>query len=302
MFIFDLAQQFGRVQMTGATRLEFLHRMSTNDMLALPAGRGRVTALTTPIGRMVDAPAVIGMDDALILLTGAGNAGRVTTWLRKYVLYNDQVAVHDITRMTQMIGIYGEGADAWVRALDAEAFRELQDAPVYSSTQVGANLLVKALPLAGAGYILLGAKLPKLEVGFDAPATYEAMRIAAGYPVAPHEISEDYIPLETGLWNAVNFNKGCYIGQEIIARMDSRGQVAKKLVQLDVAYARDIQPGTELFADGNPIGKVTSTRAPWALGYVRTAHAQAGQALQTAAGQVVRVAMIIGAVETRVQN
>jgi len=297
MFIFDLTAQFGRVQMTGATRLDFLHRMSTNDMLVLPAGRGRVTALTTPIGRMVDAPAVVAMDDALILLTGSGNAGHVTAWLRKYVLYNDQVTVHDITQMTRMIGVYGEGADAWVRDFEADAFQALQSAPVYSSTQLGGNLLIKAPALAGTGYFLLGARLPKLNAEFDAPAKYEAMRIAAGYPMAPHEINEDYIPLETGLWDAVNFNKGCYIGQEIIARMESRGQMAKKLVRLDVADAVAIIPGTELFVDGNAIGKVTSASAPWALGYVRTAQAQSGQVCQTAAGDAVRVVNIVGASE-----
>lgn len=295
MFVFDLSAQFGRVQMTGATRLEFLQRMSTNDVLSLSVGLGKMTALTTPIGRMVDAPVVLGMDDALILLTGTGNAGRVTAWLRKYVLYNDQVAVHDITAATQMWGVYGDGADAWVRVLDAAAFETLQGAPVYASAVVGDNLLVKMPPLAGVGYALLGAKLSKPNVAFEPIASYEAMRIAAGYPAAPNEINEDYIPLEAGLWNAVSFHKGCYIGQEIIARMESRGQIAKKLVRLDVSAAQTLQVGADLFTEGNAVGKVTSVSGPWALGYVRTA--QAGQSLQTRAGDGVRVVNIVGAVE-----
>ena len=297
MFAFDLSAHVGRVQMTGATRLEFLQRMSTNDVLKLQAGHGCMTALTTPIGRMVDAPAVIAMDDALILLTGAGNAGRVAAWLRKYVLYNDQVAVHDITAVTRMWGIYGTGADDKVRAMDEAAFEQLQTAPDYSSATAGPNLLVKMPPIGGAGYALLGAKLPGIEMNFAPIETYEAMRIAAGYPAAPSEINEDYIPLETGLWHAVSFHKGCYIGQEIIARMESRGQVAKKLVQLKLADAT-IRAGADLQVDGNLVGKVTSASESWALGYVRSAHAQVGQVLQTAAGEVAQVSSIIGEAES----
>ena len=70
MLTFDLSQTFGRVQMTGKTRLAFLHRMSTNDVEHLQMGQGKRTVLTTPIGRMVDCTPVLAMDDALILLTG----------------------------------------------------------------------------------------------------------------------------------------------------------------------------------------------------------------------------------------
>jgi aminomethyltransferase len=82
----------------------------------------------------------------------------------------------------------------------------------------------------------------------------------------------DYIPLEANLWDDVSFNKGCYTGQEIIARMESRGRLAKKLVQLQPAAP--VEAGAVVRADDNTAGSVTSTavgpQGPVALGYVRT--------------------------------
>ena len=83
MRYFDLTGQFGWVRLTGATRIDFLHRMSTQDMLGITPCEARLTALTTPIGRMIDCVLAIGQPDALLLMTGAGNADKVARWLRK---------------------------------------------------------------------------------------------------------------------------------------------------------------------------------------------------------------------------
>jgi tRNA-modifying protein YgfZ len=295
MFVFDLSSTFGRVQMTGATRLAFLHRMSTNDIESLLPGQGRRTVLTTPIGRMVDCTPVLAMDDALILLTGAGNAGKVTAWLRKYILYNDDVRVNDVTAMTQMLGVFGDGADVWACAQDTVAFNQIENASVFSSTQTSDNgLLIKAPPLQGAGFYWVGTKPPQITNHYLPITDYESLRIAAGYPTSPNEINEDYIPLEAGLWDAVSFSKGCYIGQEIIARMESRRQIAKKLVQLDVAGCK-LQVGAQLFIDGVSVGTVTSASETHALGYVRSACAHINQVLLLASGEAVNVRRIIEA-------
>ncbi len=300
--LFDLTQMFGRVQLTGSTRLAFLHRMSTGDLLKLQQGEGRTTVLTTTIGRMVDYTPVLALDDAVILLTGGGNATHVVQWLRKYVLYNDDVKTHDISGATQMLGIFGVGADEWVRAVDPVAQAHLQHAPVYAHVQQGSQILVKAPPLQGAGYYLIGvgslAKLATQITGRLRPiAEYEALRITHGLPAFPGEISEDYIPLEAGLWDAVSFSKGCYIGQEIIARMESRNQIAKKLVQLDMLDVN--APPVSDIADGVVVA-VTSQSGNMALAYVRSAAANVGQIVRLHTGQE-GLARII-AVHDKIQN
>ena len=285
--IFDLSQAFGRVQMTGRTRLEFLHRMSTGDVLNLQQGQGRGTVLTTAIGRMVDYTPALALDDALILLTGGGNAARVVQWLRKYVLYNDEVKIHDISAATQMLGVFGSDADEWLRGIDSPAQSHLQDAPLYTHVQQGSQMLVKAPPLQGAGYYLIGVgvldKWARQIAGHLQPiSAYEALRVAQSMPAFPGEINEDYIPLEAGLWDAVSFSKGCYIGQEIIARMESRNQMAKKLVRLELLDEDDALAGDVL--EGAVVA-VTSRSGNQALAYVRSAAANVGQMLRLQNGQ-----------------
>ena len=103
-------------------------------------------------------------------------------------------------------------------------------------------------------------------------AEFELLRIESGRPRFGRELSLDYIPLETGLWDDISFNKGCYIGQEIIARMESRGKLAKQLVTLTADS--ELAVGAEIMADGRKVGSVTSAAVgpdgSVALGYVKT--------------------------------
>mgnify|MGYP002682561838 CR=1 FL=1 len=102
---------------------------------------------------------------------------------------------------------------------------------------------------------------------------YDYLRIEAGRPRFGRELTLDYIPLETGLWDDVSFSKGCYTGQEIIARMESRGKLAKRLTRL--RPAEPVAAGAEIVANGRPVGTITSAAdgpaGPVALGYVKTA-------------------------------
>ena len=103
-------------------------------------------------------------------------------------------------------------------------------------------------------------------------AAFDYLRIQDGQPRFGRELTEEYIPLEANLWADVSFNKGCYTGQEIIARMESRGRLAKKLVRL--LPEAPVAAGAELSAAGKKAGRITSAAVgpdgPVALGYVRT--------------------------------
>ena len=277
MLVFDLSDTFGRLRLTGSTRLDFTQRMSTSDMRGLQAGEGRTTIFTTPIGRMVDYTLVLAEPDSLLLICGGGNQQRLMRWLRKYILFNDDAQVSDESGALPMLGIFGPEADAWAETVQPGA----SSWPLYTH-RAG---LVKAQPLQGASYYWIGRNAPVAQA-LSPLAEYEALRIAAGYPAYPGEINEDYIPLEAGLLDAISFTKGCYIGQEIIARMESRGQLAKKLVRLQFTSRSDTpaQPGDRLLADGVDVGVITSVSPSGdaALGYARSAHVQPGARLSVA--------------------
>jgi aminomethyltransferase len=111
--------------------------------------------------------------------------------------------------------------------------------------------------------------------------TFDYLRIKDGNPRFGHELTLDYIPLEANLWDDVSFNKGCYTGQEIIARMESRGRLAKKLVRLRPESS--LESGIELTMGGKKVGSITSAAngpdGPVVLGFVKSAALQNEQPL-----------------------
>jgi len=111
--------------------------------------------------------------------------------------------------------------------------------------------------------------------------TYNALRIRSGRP-AGRELSQDYIPLEVGLFDEISFNKGCYTGQEIIARMESRAQLARVLVHLDLD--KFVEAPADIDHNGRVIGRLTSSfiapdQSIVALGVIKTQHANSGESV-----------------------
>lgn len=271
----------GVLKFAGETRLDLLHRMSTQAVEQLQSGEGAATILTTDIGRMVDRLLLYVTSDTVYAVTGENNAGNVARYLLGYVFFNDDFNIEDLTDETTIFGVYGAQAQSKLRPLFGDAVDlplhhwrqlELEGVPVY---------LHKTDPVTGDGYFVMcdtedrraaeeqlrGANI--LPAGEEA---FEYMRIESGLPRFGSEITDEYIPLEAGLWDDVSFTKGCYIGQEIIARMESRGRLAKQLAQLHPAAP--VTAGMDIEADGRSAGTVTSAaggpQGPVALGYVKT--------------------------------
>ena len=277
--------QEGRLRAMGRDRLDLLHRMSTNDLTSLPAGEARPTVLTTPIARIVDQLWVLNRGETVLCLTGPGRATTVRRWLAGYIFYNDKVKFEDASAELCQIGLFGVGASSVAEKLQPGAAtlaenRFLDD---------GELLVWRGRPLAGNGYTLIApiarqdALWEQVLAAGARPAgeeAYELLRLEAGQP-ANLELTEDYIPLEANLWPAVNFNKGCYIGQEIIARMESRGKLARRLVGLRLAAPAAAGTVVRAAPDGPAIGTITSAGelpglGPVALAYLKTAAAEAG--------------------------
>lgn len=273
--------RLGLLKFSGATRLDLLHRMSTQAVRQLGDGDGAATILTSDIGRMIDRLIMYAGTDYVYALTGAGNAGNIARYLLRFVFFNDDFHLEDVTARTAIWGIYGKAASNRLATLWSAA----PDLPLHHWRQIGLPGVTATLhrtdPVAGDGYFLMcpaaeqeAAAAVLRDAGIH-PApddAYEYLRIESGVPRLGHEITLDYIPLEANLWDDVSFNKGCYTGQEIIARMESRGRLAKKLVRLRPAAS--VAPGSELTLAGRTVGTITSTadgpQGPVALGYIKT--------------------------------
>ena len=232
----------GRLKATGADGLDLLNRLSTNKVIDLETGQGAPTVLTTDRGRILDVIGVINMGGGHILMTTSpGLQQPVIDWLDKYTIMED-LTVEDITADTTMLAVLGPDS---ATALEAATGQELADLAPFHALQADIGGLPVTLvnqPLGALpGFALVMAAKDARQVwerltalgacptGIDA---YEAVRVQYGVPVHGPEMGETYNPLEAGLIGSIDFAKGCYIGQEVIARLDTCQKVQKRLVSL----------------------------------------------------------------------
>ncbi len=269
-------------KISGTSRLDIIDRISTNSVKTLQSRQGAATVLTTDIGRIIDRLILYASSDAVYVLAGEGHRDPLARYLLRNVFFNDDFHLQDVTEETAVFAVYGPQA---LTLLGQAGFPET-DLPLHHWRQAEMNgvtaYLHKTDPINGAGYFVMGqaahrnAFYQHLASSGITPAdeaAFEYLRIANGLPRFGHELTLDYIPLEANLGADVSFTKGCYTGQEIIARMESRGRLAKKLVRLTASNPLD--PGAEIMANGKNAGAITSAamglQGAVALGYVKTA-------------------------------
>ena len=283
------ASYMGRLKATGEDGLDLLNRMSTNKVVDLAAGEGAVTVLTTDRGRIVDVLGVVNQGDYVILLTSPGRQQAVIDWLDKYTIMED-LTIEDVTSETAMLALVGPDS-AGLLGLTPTA--NPRDAMTIQPVLLGGyDVLAVEQPLGDLPrYWLMAA--PDAAAGLwrhlaDNGATpigataMEAVRVGFGIPEYGPELGEPFNPLEAGLIGSVDFTKGCYIGQEVVARLDSYKKVQKYLVSLRFDSDASVSAGDALLQDGKNVGAITSV-APMpsdgslrGLGYVKTATAIPG--------------------------
>jgi aminomethyltransferase len=298
----------GRIFMRGRDRADLLHRLSTNDIKRLQPGQGARTVLTSPIGRIIDLLTVHALEDALLVVTSPGQGPAVYAHLRKNIFFQDQVTLEPAGRSHGQLALYGPAAAGVLQRVLGVA---LADLPLHHLVEVALAdqpneppvLVARREPIGGQGFTLYipagyleSTRQRLLDAGAAmlSPEAFDILRIECGYGTFGRELSPEYIPLETGLLDAISFTKGCYVGQEIIARMESRGRLAKQLRGLRLtaadgasiaAHARDrlalITLPAKLEVAGKEAGDLTSAVVsprfgPIGLAYVRTAHAAPG--------------------------
>ncbi|HRQ36462.1 MAG TPA: glycine cleavage system protein T [Chloroflexota bacterium] len=269
------------LKFTGQTRLDLLHRMSTNSVNGLRSGEGAATVLTTDIARIIDRLILYASSDTVYCLTGENNANNIARYLMRFVFFNDDFHIEDLSADTAVFALYGPQSRA---RLTAAGFPD-EELPLHHWRECQINGRTAYLhhtdPLNGDGFFVmcqmtdrdaLWDHLVNQGLAVADEAAFDFLRIEAGMPRYGRELTLDYIPLEADLWDDVSFSKGCYTGQEIIARMESRGKLAKRLSKLQPETP--IQPGDDILQDGKKVGVYTSVaEGPGglvALGYVKT--------------------------------
>jgi aminomethyltransferase len=282
-----------RLAITGSDSVRWLNGMTTNNVRDLAPGQGVYAFILNPQGHIQGDGYVFNRGEALIFETDASQAASLKAIFDHYIIMDD-VEVNDLP--PDAIEVIGPKAQASLEAaglqvpdLGSLQFAELnwqgaaltvvrRDQPVIPAYEVwGEAQQVGALwqALQSSGAVLLDEN------------AVELVRMASGLPKYGQDIRERDLPQETEQARALNFNKGCYIGQEIVERIRSRGSVHRKFTGFEVEGPLP-PPGTKIQADGKDVGEVTSSAAlplhhgvlPAALGYVRREHSVPGKCLQ----------------------
>lgn len=292
--------RYGRILATGKDFPDLLNRLSTNAVGDLAAGSGAVTVVTSPKGRIVQRLFVHHRANGdMLCTTGPGRVPGTLEHFRRFT-FAEETGLSDVTRDRSQIAVIGPLArDVLVSAgLPAPpplgwAAGELAGLPVEVLGQDGvSDEGVSVLSDADARDAVWGALTEAARSVGGGPADdaiLEAWRIARGHGEDGAEFNLEHNPLEAGLMDAVSFDKGCYVGQEVVARLRTYDKVARRLVGWRKPAATEAPAvSTELFHDGRVVGGVTSAVVPpgeesaFGLAYVRKDFASAGTRMRLA--------------------
>jgi folate-binding protein YgfZ len=277
-------EERGFLQLSGAESIDFLQRLSTNDFTNFDRDSTVTTILTTEKGKIVDLCTALYVHNRLLLITSPRASEKVKTWLEKYIIMED-IHVTDVTSEYVMISFIGSYLNSMIKgptylhthpennqvlALDNDvvAFRDacfktvktniVSDKQKYRESVYFADL-VESNPYVGT-------------------IAVDSLRIEEGVPYYGAELTETYNPLEASLDRFVSFTKGCYIGQEVIARLDTYKKLQRKLSGFIIrdSTINDRVEGSKLYYNNEEVGIITSQA--WsprvnmiiALGYVKT--------------------------------
>jgi len=226
----------GLIKATGKDFIDYVNRMSTNDLRKFPTGEFRKTVLTTDKGRIIDLINVINIPDRNLILTSYPYTEKVKAYLDKYIIMDD-VQLKTTSGKYSLIIVSGEQLKSFAKTtfdIDAEKNKiyKLNDTDILFIDDFRIETLNIICPEEKADQY---KELLKQSEMMNC-AEYEYARIESGVPEAEGELNENVNPVECGLQKYISYNKGCYIGQEVIARLDSQGKIPKQMVSLVAAF------------------------------------------------------------------
>lgn len=285
------------IELKGTDSLDFLHRISTNSMKNLNKEEVKKTIFTSEKGRIIGVSTVMNFESYILLVTGIYSKQRTMSWINKYII-GDDVKLSDASHRFNLFEIVGPQSESFLslfvgdalNAVTANSFKVVsadgvlfflvrlkdENGPqkfwILAEQESGKKLISNMIQNKGPFDFNL--------VGEDA---YNLYKIENGIPSDPNELNDSYNPHEAKIINLVDFKKGCYIGQEVIARLDTYDKVQKHLVGLCFPEAVETnEKFTLLDEEKNEVGVVTSMayspkiKKNIALGYLKRSLALQG--------------------------
>jgi tRNA-modifying protein YgfZ len=268
----------GRITVKGRDRARLLHAITSNEVKKMTPGSGCYAFLLNPQGRIQADLCLFCLEDQFLIDTEPELREKVLLHIKRYIIA-DQVELEDVSASTACIGLEGPAAAAILATLGAavpgEDYAHLpwNDATVAAVTVTGQPGVRVFCPVEKAA-----ALVRQFEAAGAVAVTEDEVRLVRienGRPRYGEDIRETSLPQETQQMHAVSFNKGCYLGQEIVERIRAQGRVNKKLTRVVVPGSEIPAPGTKTTIDGAVAEITSAVLSPVsgeivALAYVRT--------------------------------
>jgi folate-binding protein YgfZ len=293
---------WGRIRVSDDDRLRFLHNQSTNNFQFLKPGQGCDTVMVTSTARTIDLVTSYVLDDAVLLLVSPNRRQQLMAWLDRYIFFADKVKLTDVTEETATFSLIGPQSHGIVEKFGAG---DLIGQPNGNHILVDGAIVAVGSGLALPGYTLIlpmadkqrwSDKILAAGVLELSDRAWEVLRILQGRPAPDLELTDDYNPLEVGLWQTVSFDKGCYIGQETIARLNTYKGIKQYLWGISLSGVAE--SGTVITIGEEKVGKLTSyTQTPdghFGLGYIKSKAGGVGLQVQVGetAGEIVSIPFV----------
>jgi len=287
----------GIIELKGKDALDLLHRIGTNNLKNLPKEGVKKTIFTSEKGRFIGVATIMNFENYQLLVCDRESKMKIMSWIRKYVI-SDDVDVNNANAKYNLLELSGPQAESFATLICGNMVNDIQ--PNSFRIIHTENILFFLIKLPGergknkfwfladfenSKRLINYMKENKAVFNFNMAGekAYNIYRIENGVPSAPNELNDEFNPLEAGLDDLIDFNKGCYIGQEVIARLQTYNKVQKKLVGLKFSDPLEFNNGHFVLEDnGEEFGKLTSytfsqkMMAPIGLAYIRNSHLSPG--------------------------
>ena len=284
----------------GTDRVALLNSFCTNDIKRLQPGQGCEAFITTPQGKTLSHVFALCQTDEILLNTSAGQAEALIAHFNRYIISED-VELTDHTSQGGVLLLSGEKVAPLIEQLTGisapQSILQSETGKVDDK-----KVVVSRVPYAGANSFFLRVQnddLPTIEQALldlgarrCAADAAKTMRLEAGFPLFGADITAENLPQECGRDSqAISFQKGCYLGQETVARLDALGHVNRRLTGLQFKSEFIPKPATQLLKGDKAVGHVTTAawsprlQSPLAFALVRTLHSSANTLLDSECGE-----------------
>ncbi|MBS1518390.1 MAG: hypothetical protein JSS91_09925 [Bacteroidetes bacterium] len=278
----------GLITLSGSDAVDFINRMSTNDLRNFRKGEFRYTVLTTDRGRIIDLVNFIDLGDKMLFLTSADYEDRIISHLEKYIIMDD-VSLKKSGDEHLLISIFTDNPGEF----SSEKFNiecEKNKAYVINENDIlfcndllspAVNIICSEKHIDVYRNILKDYEL--LNCG-----EYEFMRISSLTPEGKNELNEQINPMECGLDKFISFTKGCYIGQEVIARIESQSKIPKQMVKIN--SDSEFKPEDRIYNEEDKESGFVTSVIPYAgkysgLGFIRNTELEGEKSFKIRSGE-----------------